>query len=118
VTRGEKKGRGRPGPQPSTNLRPHVPPRFTGGATSGHDHKLGEGLEAEGLSGKNPIDTASVTTMTVMTREYRIFPMGGYNMTVPGYWRTFRKTEQDSKENWRWRASWKAYSLRRKLVRR
>jgi hypothetical protein len=48
------------------------------------------------LSGENPIDTGSVTT--VMTMKYGIFQMGGYDITVPGYWRAFRKAEPDLKE--------------------
>jgi hypothetical protein len=52
------------------------------------------------LSGKNPIDTGSVTTVTDMTMKYGILPMGGYEITVPGYWRSFGKAEQDSKEDW------------------
>ena len=66
VTRDEKQGRGRLGFQPYTNLRLRVPPRFTGGGTPAHDHELGEGLEAEELSGENPIDTGSVTTVITM----------------------------------------------------
>ena len=84
------------GPQPYTNLRLRVPPRFTGGGTPAHDHELGEGLEAEGLSGENPIDTRSVTT--VITMKYGNFHMCGYDITVPGYRRTFRKAEPDLKE--------------------
>ena len=100
MTRGKKKGRGRPGPQPSTNLHLRVPPQFTDGGTPAHDHELGEGFEGRGIVRRNPIDTGSVTAVTVMTMKYGIFPMGGYDITVPGYWRTSRKAEQDSKEDW------------------
>jgi hypothetical protein len=65
-----------------------------------HDHDLGEGLEAEGLPGKNPIDTRSVTTVGALTMKYGIFPMGGCDLTVPGYWRTLPRAEQESKEGW------------------
>ena len=32
--------------------------------------------------------------------EYRIFLMGGYDITVPGYWRTLERAEQEKKEGW------------------
>ena len=97
MPRGKKKDRGRPGAQPSTNLRLRLPPRFTGGGRPSHDHELGEGLEAEGVSDKNPIDAGSVTT--VMIVRYGIFPMGGYDIAVPGYRRTFLRAEPDSKDD-------------------
>ena len=59
-----------------------------------------EGLRAEGLTGRNPKDAGSLTTMTVVAMEYAIFAMGGYDTTVSGYWKIIRKAEQDSKEEW------------------
>jgi hypothetical protein len=41
-----------------------------------------------------------MTTMTVTAMKYGIFAMGGYDTTVSGYRQTFRKAEQDPKEDW------------------
>jgi hypothetical protein len=99
VTRGKKAGADQdPSPQ-LTCAYAFLRGLRTAERQPAHDHEPGEGFEAEGLSGENPINTGSVTTVTIMTMKYGIFPMGGCDITVPGYRRTFRKAEQGSKED-------------------
>jgi hypothetical protein len=44
-----------------------------------------ENLESEGLTGRNPKDAGSLTTMTVVAMEYASSAMGGHDTTVSGY---------------------------------
>jgi hypothetical protein len=67
VTRGKKKGRADQDPSPPlTCTFALLRGLLAAERQSAHDHELGEGFEAEEVSGKNPINTASVTTVTVM----------------------------------------------------
>ena len=83
VTRGEKKGWADQDPRPPlTCAFAFLRGLRAAERQTAHDHELGEGLEAEGLPAKNPVDTGRVTTVTVMTMKYGIFPMGGYRISL------------------------------------
>ncbi len=45
-------------------------------------------------------DVGSATTVAIVTIDQGILLMSGFDITIPGYWRNSRKTEQYSKEGW------------------